>query len=73
LHALLTNKKIRIPIKKKVGDPPTPRTIIYLVGPRGVFSKVVLELPNNEGHLPFSIKHRISSILPNIVGRLPFT
>jgi hypothetical protein len=30
-------------------------------------------LPNNEGHLPFSIKHRISSILPNIVGRLPFT
>jgi hypothetical protein len=45
LHGLLTHKNIRIPIKKNnSGTPPTPLTMLYLGGLRGVFSKVVLSL-----------------------------
>jgi hypothetical protein len=34
LHGLLTNKKIRIPIKKKLGTPPTP-ALSYIWGVKG--------------------------------------
>jgi hypothetical protein len=42
LHGFLTNKNIIIPIKKKVGDPPTPQYYDILGGTRGVFSKIVV-------------------------------
>jgi hypothetical protein len=36
-HGLLSHKNIRIPIKKTLGTPPTPRTMTYLGGQGGVF------------------------------------
>jgi hypothetical protein len=43
---LLTHTNIRNQIKKKLGDPHTPLTMLYLSRQMGVFSKVVLGFQN---------------------------
>jgi hypothetical protein len=40
LHRLLSNKNIRIPTPKKLGTPPTPRTIRFFGGKGGYFEKL---------------------------------
>ena len=45
LHGLLSHKNIRIPIKKIIGDPPSPPHYAIFVRTKGVFSKNCPRVP----------------------------